>query len=61
MLNICIFPRLLCILSTLTLASCTTNGAKPTNPAVVAKFGSINPAEMATVVIFRESNYLVLL
>jgi hypothetical protein len=36
---------------------CATSEVKPTNPAVVAKMGAINQRQMATVVIYRESNF----
>jgi hypothetical protein len=39
MLNICIFPRLLCITSTLTLASCAMNSVKPQSYRATAKNG----------------------
>ena len=41
----------------LSLVGCVTSDVKPTNPAVVAKMGAINQRQMATVVIYRESNF----
>ena len=39
------------------LGGCATTGVKPTNPAVMRKFDEIDKRTMATVVIYRESNF----
>lgn len=38
-------------------AGCATTGVKPVNPEVAAKLAGIDPRQMATVVIYRESNF----
>ena len=40
-----------------TFGGCATTGVKPTNPAVMRKLDEINKGTMATVVIYRESNF----
>ncbi len=42
----------------LLLGGCATTGVKLTNPAVVQKLNSIDKASMATVVIYREGNFM---
>jgi hypothetical protein len=49
--------RLLCLCVGISLTGCATTGVKPPNPAVVAKMNAINKGSMATVVIYRESNF----
>ena len=39
------------------LVGCATTGVKPTNPAVVERLRSVDQTQMATVVIYRESNF----
>ena len=39
------------------LPGCATTGVQPVNPAVTARMSAINPHTMATVVIYRESNF----
>ena len=49
--------RLFALLTCALLSACATTGVKPPNPAVVAKMNAIDRSSMATVVIYRESNY----
>ena len=49
--------RSFCLLVCFLLSACATTGVKPPNPAVVAKINSIDKSSMATVVIYRESNF----
>ena len=49
--------RLFCLFACILLSACATTGVKPANPAVVAKLDAIDKSSMATVVIYRESNF----
>lgn len=49
--------RLLCLSVCIFSSACATTGVKPTNPAVVAKINAVDKSSMATVVIYRESNF----
>lgn len=48
---------LLCVAACALLNACATTGVRPTNPAVVAKLSAIDRNTLATVSIYRESNF----
>ena len=51
------FIAQLLFLSFLLLAGCATTSVEPPNPAVLTRLRSVNQAQLATVVIYRESNF----
>ena len=48
---------LFALVFTALVAGCATTGVQPANPAVMQRLNSVNQTQMATVVIYRESNF----